>query len=79
MLIGYERVSTAEQSLAPQTDRLKETGCEKIYSDVVSGAKEAHPGLDEALDYLRQGDVLVVVKLDVFFAQPLKKVLFVMR
>ena len=51
MLIGYERVSTAEQSLAPQTDRLKETGCEKIYSDVVSGAKEARPGLDEELDY----------------------------
>ncbi len=64
MLVGYERVSTAEQSLAPQTDRLKEAGCEKIYSDVVSGAKEARPGLDEALDYLRQGDVLVVVKLD---------------
>ena len=52
MLVGYERVSTAEQSLAPQTDRLKEAGCEKIYSDVVSGAKEARPGLDEALDYL---------------------------
>ena len=40
MLIGYERVSTAEQSLLPQTDRLQEAGCGKIYSDVVSGAKE---------------------------------------
>ena len=64
MLVGYGRVSTAEQSLLPQTDQLQEAGCEKIFSDVASGAKADRIGLDEALDYLRAGDVLVVVKLD---------------
>ncbi|NEP19474.1 MAG: recombinase family protein [Leptolyngbya sp. SIO4C1] len=64
MLVGYERVSTADQSLEPQHDRLEEAGCERIYSDVVSGAKADRSGLEEALAYLREGDVLVVVKLD---------------
>ncbi|ESA37113.1 dna invertase [Leptolyngbya sp. Heron Island J] len=64
MLIGYERVSTPEQSLEPQHDKLREAGCEQIFSDIVSGAKAARPGLDEALSYIREGDVLVVVKLD---------------
>ncbi|MEM8610654.1 MAG: recombinase family protein [Cyanobacteria bacterium P01_H01_bin.105] len=64
MLVGYVRVSTTEQSLLPQTDQLKEAGCEKIFSDMASGAKADRSGLDEALAYLRTGDILVVVKLD---------------
>jgi DNA invertase Pin-like site-specific DNA recombinase len=63
MLVGYARVSTVEQNLDLQIDALQKTGCEKIYTDKMSGAK-ARPGLDEALAFLRPGDVLVVWKLD---------------
>lgn len=64
MLIGYARVSTAEQSLDLQIDALKVAGCDKVFKDVASGAQAARPGLDEALSYLRDGDALVVWKLD---------------
>ncbi len=65
MNIGYARVSTDEQNLALQEDALKEAGCERIFYDKVSGAKSERPGLKEALDYLRDGeDVLVVWRLD---------------
>ncbi len=63
-LVGYARVSTPEQSLNLQTDALKKAGCERIFTDVASGAKSARPGLKEALDYVRPGDTLVVWKLD---------------
>ncbi|PRD64748.1 recombinase family protein [Malikia granosa] len=63
-LIGYARVSTAEQDTALQTDALHKAGCEKIFEDVVSGAKADRPGLTAALVYLREGDVLVVWRLD---------------
>ena len=62
--VGYARVSTADQSLAPQIDALNATGCETIFEDCVSGAKTERPGLNNALDYLRSGDTLVVWKLD---------------
>lgn len=64
MLVGYARVSTAAQSLDLQIKALKEVGCEKIFTDVASGAKTARPGLENAEMILRAGDVFVVWKLD---------------
>jgi DNA invertase Pin-like site-specific DNA recombinase len=64
MLIGYARVSTADQYLYMQEDALKSTGCEEIYRDIASGVKTARPGLHSALSHLRKGDTLVVWKLD---------------
>lgn len=64
MLIGYARVSTHEQNLDMQIDALKQAGCQKIYTDKISTLKEERKGLNEALEYLRPGDVLVVWKLD---------------
>lgn len=64
MLIGYMRVSTGEQSLDLQRDALERVGCERIYDDVCSGRATERPGLSKALDVAREGDVLVVWKLD---------------
>jgi DNA invertase Pin-like site-specific DNA recombinase len=64
MLIGYARVSTAEQNLDLQTDALAKAGCEKIFTDTASGAKADRTGLAEALNFMRQGDTLCVWKLD---------------
>ena len=64
MLIGYARVSTQDQHLDLQIDALKKAGCEKIFTDVVSGAKAKREGLDQALQYVREGDALVIWKLD---------------
>ncbi|MGQ5487839.1 recombinase family protein [Thauera sp. ZXT1-4] len=63
-LIGYARVSTAEQDSALQTDALHKAGCERVFEDTASGAKADRPGLADALAYLRNGDVLVVWRLD---------------
>lgn len=65
MDIGYGRVSTTAQKLDLQLDALTEAGCDKIYTDTgISGAKVSRPGLDLALDQLRDGDRLVVWRLD---------------
>ena len=64
ILIGYARVSTTDQTLHLQTDALEKAGCKKIFTDIISGAKAERKGLDEALNYLREGDILVVWKLD---------------
>lgn len=63
-LIGYARVSTTDQSVAMQVDALEKAGCLRVFTDVASGAKANRPGLDEALSYLREGDTLVVWKID---------------
>jgi DNA invertase Pin-like site-specific DNA recombinase len=64
MLIGYARVSTDDQNLDLQKDALTQAGCEKILKDHQSGAKAARPGLQAALEYAREGDTLVVWRLD---------------
>ncbi len=64
MKIGYARISTNEQNLSLQMDALEKADCGKIFHDQISGAKTKRPGLDEALAYLREGDVLVVWRLD---------------
>ena len=64
MKIGYARVSTVDQHLRMQEDALRKSGCEEVYSDVISGVKAQRPGLDKALSFLREGDTLVVWKLD---------------
>lgn len=64
-LIGYARVSTAEQDLALQLGALHTAGATRIFKDRgVSGAKTERPGLNAALSFLRDGDTLVVWKLD---------------
>ena len=64
MLIGYARVSTTDQTLDLQKDALQQAGCTKIFTDTASGAKAERTGLDEALNYVRAGDTLVVWRLD---------------
>ena len=64
MLIGYARVSTQEQTLNLQKDDLEKAGCIKLFIDTASGAKAERKGLEEALNYVRKGDTLVVWRLD---------------
>jgi len=64
MLIGYARVSTQDQKPQLQLDALKGAGCERIFEEKASGAQRERPALKEALTFLREGDTLVVWKLD---------------
>ena len=64
MKIGYARVSTRDQKLDLQIDALKRAGCEKIFSDVVSGASKERPNLNAMLEQCRVGDTIVIYKLD---------------
>ena len=64
MIIGYARCSTVDQNLDLQKDALKSAGAEKIFTDMVSGAKTDRKGLTDALDHLREGDMLIVWRLD---------------
>lgn len=62
--LGYARVSTADQNLDRQLDALEAAGCERVFSDRVSGKLADRPALKELLAYMRAGDTLVVTKLD---------------
>src|SRR3954469_7204123 len=64
MKIGYARVSTDDQNMSLQLDALQAAGCEKIFTDQLSGATTKRPGLNEALAALQPGDVLTVWRLD---------------
>lgn len=64
MLIGYARVSTQNQNLDLQIEALTKAGCQKIFDDKMSGSRAERPGLAKALEMLREGDTLVVWKLD---------------
>jgi DNA invertase Pin-like site-specific DNA recombinase len=64
MKIGYSRISTQVQNLDLQMEALQKAGCEKIYTDKISGVKRDREGLESALDHLREGDTLLVWKLD---------------
>jgi DNA invertase Pin-like site-specific DNA recombinase len=65
-LIGYARVSTNEQDLKLQLDALEKAGCPKkmVFVDKISGAKAERPGLDDCLRELKEGDTLIVWRLD---------------
>jgi DNA invertase Pin-like site-specific DNA recombinase len=64
MLLGYARVSINDQNLDLQKDALLKAGCEKIYVDTMTGEAKNRPGLEQTLQMLREGDTLVVWRLD---------------
>jgi len=64
MLIGYARVSTVEQNLALQRDALTEAGCQRIFTEQMSGVVTDRPALHDALEFARSGDTLIVWKRD---------------
>ncbi|MBD3895989.1 recombinase family protein [Halomonas sp. ML-15] len=64
MIIGYARVSTQDQTSQLQRDALEEAGCEQIFEECVTGTKRERPELQACLRTLRDGDTLVVWKLD---------------
>ena len=64
MRLGYARVSTDEQTLTGQCQRLSAAGCEKLFEEKISGATRNRPKLETLIDHLRKDDVLVVTRLD---------------
>src|SRR5260221_179988 len=64
MLIGYARVSTQDQTLNLQLDALEKIGCSKIFTDTASGSSTERKRLEEALEFVREEDMLVVWRLD---------------
>lgn len=64
MDVGYVRVSRNEQNPEMQRNELEASGCERIFEERISSRKESRPQLEAALDYCREGDRLVVWKLD---------------
>jgi len=64
MKIGYARISTHEQNLDLQIDALTASGCERIFQDTASGAKSDRQGLAQAIEFARDGDIIVAYRLD---------------
>lgn len=62
--VGYARVSTIDQGLTAQIEQLQAAGCERIYQEKASGAKQDRPELSALLDYVRDGDTVICSKLD---------------
>ncbi|MCY9801972.1 recombinase family protein [Vibrio scophthalmi] len=62
--VGYARVSTSDQSLDLQIQKLTECGCIKIFSDTSTGSDTKRQGLVDLFDYLRAGDTLVITRID---------------
>ena len=63
-LVGYARVSTTDQNYELQIEALKQAGCEKIFSEKISGTTIDRPELEMCLDYLREGDTLLITRID---------------
>ncbi|MDF1583641.1 MAG: recombinase family protein [Methyloprofundus sp.] len=63
-LVGYARVSTTDQNYELQIEALKQAGCKKIFSEKISGTTIDRPELEACLDYLREGDTLLVTRID---------------
>jgi DNA invertase Pin-like site-specific DNA recombinase len=64
MRLGYARVSTGDQTLDGQCQRLSTVGCEKLFEEKISGARGNRPKLERLIEQLRKGDILVVTRLD---------------
>lgn len=62
-LIGYARVSSLSQNLDAQIDSLKQAGCERVFTDKISGTTKERPGWNDLMDYIRNGDMLVISEL----------------
>ena len=63
-ILGYARVSTVDQDLEGQRQRLRSTGAVRIFEDVISGKTFERPGLAALIDFARKGDMVCVVRLD---------------
>ena len=94
MNIGYARISTIDQNLDLQLDALKQAGCEEVFTDKITGTKFDRPQLNELKKILRQGDTVVVWKMDridfpnfkkyyiiltIFFEKMVKKVIYFLK
>lgn len=66
MIVGYARVSTTDQNLEVQLDELKTHGCERVFTDKATGTNTARAGLTDMMEFVREGDTLVVTRLDRF-------------
>lgn len=64
MKIGYARVSTMDQKLDRQINALENEGCKKIFTDKKTGANTDRPGLKQLVEYVREGETVVVDSLD---------------
>ena len=63
-MLGYARVSTANQDVATQEDRLRQIGAIRVFKDVISGKQFERPGLAQLIDHARASDSLRITRLD---------------